>query len=433
MTMGDASMGSGSPVYPLKAGASRRYLVDQKDAPFLITGDAPQSIIVNLSLDKAEAYFQNRRSHGFNSVWINLLSNDKTGGRPDASTFDGILPFTSTNDFAKPNEPYFQRADAILKLAAKYGLNAILDPVETAGFISAMASNGVAKCRTFGQYIGDRYKSFDNIVWMSGNDYQFASTDNDALVMAVILGIKDKDTRHIHTFERSYPTSSSLDDPKFASVLSFSAAYTYYPNYAQVLVDYNRPAFMPVFMVEGVYEFESNLQAHESKPSTLRRQEYWSNLAGATGQVYGSHYTWTFTQGWETHLDSPGAIQMAYLVSLFESRRWFDLVPDQMHTVVTSGYGTFTNKGYIDDNDYVTAARTPDGSLVMAYMPTSRAITVDMTKLRSASNARWFDPSTGKYSTIAGSPLSNTGTKSLSPPGPNGDGDGDWVLVLEAQ
>jgi len=44
--------------------------------------------------------------------------------------------------------------------------------------------------------------------------------------------------------------------------------------------------------------------------------------------------------------------------------------------VVTDGYGTFARRGALGGNDYVTAARTPDGALVMAYLPTVRAITV---------------------------------------------------------
>jgi hypothetical protein len=390
-------------------------------------------VVVNVSIADAEKYFGNRRSHGFNTVWINLLSKVTTAGRPDGSTFDQIVPFQSPDDFAKPNDAYFRRADAIIALAAKYGLNVILDPVETSGWLDAMQSNGLKKCRAFGQYLGNRYKSFDNIVWMSGNDYQTPSAENDALVMAVALGIKDKDSRHIHTLERNYPTSSSLDDPKWSPLLSLSAAYSYYPSYAQVLVDYNRPSPIPVFMVEGVYEYEGNQQAHESTPSTLRRQEYWSNLSGATGQLYGSKYTWIFPGDWESHLDSPGAVQMAYLVSLFESRAWYDLVPDQKHEVIKSGYGTFAKKGYIDDSDYVTAARSRDGSLVMAYLPKSRPITIDMSKLRAPSNAQWFDPSRGTYLPIAGSPFANAGTRKVEPPGPNGDGDEDWVLVLEAR
>ncbi len=41
-------------------------------------------------------------------------------------------------------------------------------------------------------------------------------------------------------------------------------------------------------------------------PKTLRRQEYWTMLSGATGQLYGNHYTWQFLPDWKSHLDTPG-------------------------------------------------------------------------------------------------------------------------------
>jgi hypothetical protein len=68
----------------------------------------------------------------------------------------------------------------------------------------------------------------------------------------------------------------------------------------------------------------------------------------------------------------------------------------------------------------------------MAYMPTIRTITVDMSKLSGSTTARWYDPSAGTYSAISGSPFVNTGTQQFTPSGKNNDGDGDWVLVLEA-
>src|SRR5262245_49490640 len=55
------------PAYPLKKSASGRYLVDQHNVPFLIAGDAPQALMVNITEDDADLYFANRRSHGFNA------------------------------------------------------------------------------------------------------------------------------------------------------------------------------------------------------------------------------------------------------------------------------------------------------------------------------------------------------------------------------
>ncbi len=421
------------PAYPLKVSSNRRYLVDQKNVPFLISGESPQGLMVNLSETQAEMFFTNRSGHRFNTVWINLLCGPSTGGRTNDSTYDGILPFLTSNDLSTPNPAYFERCDRIIRLAAKHGLLVMLDPIETKAFLKLMVQNGPAKCREFGRYLGARYAGFDNLLWFHGNDFQtWRNPTDDAAVIAVAWGIKDKDARHLHTVELDYEISSSLDDPNWEPIINLCGSYTYYPTYALVLKDYNRTNFMPVFMMESDYEFEQR-----STQTTLRKLEYWSSLSGATGQMFGNAYTWPCKPGWETNLDTVGAIQMSYMTALFESRAWYELAPDQTHKVVTVGYGTFDGTAtpgndYSMSSDYVTAGRTPDGSLVMAYMPTYRPITVDMTQLSGPATARWYDPSCGKYISIEGSPIANSGKHRFTPPRHNADGDDDWVLVLEA-
>ena len=87
---------------PLRVGPTGRYLVDQNGNPFLITGESPQALIGDLTESDAALFFANRRAHGFNTVWINLLCNDYTGCRPDGSTWDGIPPFTTPGDLLDP-------------------------------------------------------------------------------------------------------------------------------------------------------------------------------------------------------------------------------------------------------------------------------------------------------------------------------------------
>ncbi|HEY2987082.1 MAG TPA: LamG-like jellyroll fold domain-containing protein, partial [Candidatus Binatia bacterium] len=251
------------PTYPVKVGPTGRYLVDQNGVPFLMTGESPQAMIANLSEADAELFFQNRKSHGFNTVWINLLC---AGGFPacrhDGSTFDGIVPFTavldnsavppfvSNYDLTTPNEAYFARAERILQIAAEYGFLVILDPIETISWFDVLKSNGVSRNRAYGQFLGQRFLGSDNIVWMHGNDYkqdQMPSAEDDTYTTAVALGIRDRDTRHLQTVELFFLSSSSLDDDRWASLIQLNAAYTYFPTYQEILKDYNRPDFLPVF------------------------------------------------------------------------------------------------------------------------------------------------------------------------------------------
>jgi hypothetical protein len=212
-------------------------------------------------------------------------------------------------------------------------------------------------------------------------------------------------------------------------------------------------------MIEANYEFEHNMHTDGGSTQNLRLQEYWTMLSGATGQVYGSAYTWRLEKGWDTKLDTPGVIELSYMKNLFVQRRWYDLIPDQDHTVVTTGYDSLagyigkltaylgdsrppwrllryfkrlTNLSTVTSNMYAPAARTSDGSLVIAYLPTIRSITVDMSKLAGPTTASWYDPTNSDYIAANGSPYANAGSRQFTPPGNNSAGDHDWVLVLEA-
>src|SRR5437762_12329844 len=108
-----------------------------------MAGESPQAMIGNVSEADAELFFANRRDHGFNTVWINLLCASYTACNADGSTFDGIRPFTvgtdlSTYDLATPHEVYFARADRIHQLAAQNGFLLILDPSATGSRLSAL-------------------------------------------------------------------------------------------------------------------------------------------------------------------------------------------------------------------------------------------------------------------------------------------------------
>jgi hypothetical protein len=451
-----------SPTYPLKASPNHRYLVDQNNRPFLMVGDSPQSLMTNLSPAEAKTYMANRRAYGVNALWINMLCNWPSVCNADGTTFDGIAPFTVAGDLSTPNAAYFQRVDGMIAIAEANGMVVLLDPIETTGWLDILRANGTAKAFHYGQFLGSRYKKFPNVIWMHGNDFQSWQNAMDrALVQAVALGIRSVDTTNIHTVELNFFTSGSLQDPTWAPIIELDAAYTYFPTYAQVLTEYNRPNFKPVFMVEANYEFEHNAGTDGGSVQNLRRQEYWTMLSGAAGQLYGSAHTWQLQKGWESNLDTPGTFQLSYMKDLFASKKWYDLVPDQDHTVVTSGYGSLSclagnsaaraagdtdsyvartllwilrhlSVGSIPTNSCATTAQTPDGSLTIAYMPTIRTITVDMSKLPGMATASWYDPTNGKYTPIDGSPFPNKGSRKFAAPGNNGLGDGDWVLVLEA-
>jgi hypothetical protein len=170
----------------------------------------------------------NRRSYGINTLWINLLCIvTEPSCNKEAKTFDGIIPFLVPGDITTANPPYFQRVDDTLHIAADYDMVVLLDPIETSSWLPILRKNGESKAFAYGQYLGDRYKNFPNIIWLHGNDFQSWRNSTDAsLVQAVARGIRSVDKTHIHTVELDYHTSGSLDDPQWASLIELDAAYT---------------------------------------------------------------------------------------------------------------------------------------------------------------------------------------------------------------
>jgi hypothetical protein len=300
----------------------------------------------------------------------------------------------------------------------------------------------------YGQYLGQRYKKYPNVGWISGNDFNnWRVPTDDALAQAVAKGIKSEAPDQLQTVEINVATSSSLDDQSWAEIISLNGTYTYSATYIQMLHSYNQKPVMPAYLVEAHYDLEQvGMPAEYGTPEVLRREDYWTALSGGIGQFYGNRYTWSLTPGWSGYIDTPGVAQLEIWKNFFTSLPWQDLVPDQQHETITAGYGTFGSDEVhfdeqhlaawrdlkVSDSDYATAARTPDGSYVVVYMPSARTITADMSRLRGLATAECFDPSAGTYQIVSGSPFANNGSREFSPPATNAAGNSDWVLLLNA-
>jgi hypothetical protein len=431
--------------YPLKASANGRYLVDQNNMPFLVIGDAPHSLIVNLSDSDAATYLINRGSNGVNAIWVELLCDSYTYGPGSdghanyGHDLAGNNPFTRTlsggyYDLSAPNELYWAHVDYIVQTAATNGIQCMFTPLDQGGWTTTSLVNGTNRCYQYGQFLGNRYKNAANVFWNLGNDFQsWATPTNESVILQIAQGIESADTNHPITIELDYSVSESLDDPNWWPILTVNGVYTYYPTYAESYVAYNKSNFLPDLLLEGHYEYQSlGGGAEPGTPKVLRRQEYWSVTAGClAGYMYGNYYTTHFASNWQSYLNSPGMAQLGYFKSFCSALNWYNLVPDQAHALLTAGYGTYTTGGNVGDSDYATAARAADGRTAIIYLPTARAFSVTMTQLSGPATAWWFDPTAGTYSTVSGSPFANTGTRNFTTPGNNSAGDPDWVLVLQ--
>jgi hypothetical protein len=419
-------------ITPLEVHTNKRYLVDQNNTPFLMQGEAAWSLIPQLNAAEVEQYLNNRRQKGFNAILVNLIEHRFFKHPPLNAAGDG--PFTTPGDFSTPNEKYFGYADWVIRKAAQNGIYVLLDPIYLGyvgtddGWVEEALANGPEECLNYGRYLGKRYEDFDNIIWIMGGDRHPRPALEDVDMIA--LGIKEYDQRHLLS-AHCEPDHSAVDDYSGGRWLDFNTIYTYEIVHARLLQDYNRTPVAPFILIESSYEGE-----HNSSEVQIRRQAYWSVLCGGFGHVFGNNPIWHFDapgflahfanavqplrkMSWQQAMDLPGSVSMEFWGKLFHSRNWYDLVPDQKHEVVTSGLGEFRGL------DYLAAARTSDGSTVIAYLPTSRTISVDMSKVAGREvKAWWFDPKNGKALDAGKYPAS--GSREFTPPG-----EGDWVLVLD--
>ena len=117
-------------------------------------------------------------------------------------------------------------------------------------------------------------------------------------------------------------------------------------------------------------------------------------------------------------------VEAPHLRRCLETVRWWKLAPDVKHEFLIAGIGEWPQA------DYAVASLADDGSCGLVYLPTPRTITVAVSKLRSPVRVRWFDPTSGEFRPIEGSPFSNHDKREFTPPARNAAGETDWVLVL---
>ncbi|MGH7956080.1 MAG: DUF4038 domain-containing protein, partial [Opitutaceae bacterium] len=424
--------------FPLKVSANGRYLVDQNNTPFFIHGDSPWSLIAQLSKQDAGRYLERVRQLGFNAIIVNLVEYKFSDNAP--RNHAGIAPFTTPGDFSTTNEAYFLHADWVLGQARDHGLLVLLFPTWAAGpnakggWNREIVANGAEKCRAFGRYAAHRYKDFPNIIWGHGGDQNPApDTDSARNMLAMALGIREVAPEHMQ-FYHGIRGKTSLDQEDFASLTGLDAVYVgdesrgatrVGESHTTSLRAWNRAPFKPHFLFEGIYE---NVRPEKPKwgdPYTadrarLRRQAYWSLLSGSTGHFYGNFPVWPLAADWDSPdgLGSPGYQDMQRLQKFFSAHAWWTLAPDDQHLAVTKGYGTFK------EADYVTAARASDGSLMLAYVPSTgvqtRTLTVDLGKFRGPVSARWFNPANGSYIGVGGEAMPNKSSREFVTPGDNG-------------
>lgn len=468
------------PTFPLVHSANHRYLQDQNGVPFPILGRTAW-FITSLSETEYKPFIDDTVAKGYNAIEFHVINHDGRGNHPpfglnnilpftkrlDGSTWDGSLGSNNDQapDFSQPNEAYWVSVDALLSYAESKGVLCFMFPAYTGyaggsqGWMVEMVANGSTKMQAYGRFIANRYKIRGNIVWMLGGDYgtggfQFTA-EQLAVEQAMLAGMQSISglaSRNISAEWNQDSIYTDQSDPTLRAAgtlqgaYSFSGAVNLYTRngYGPFDSDGTTPhSVMPTFLLEGPYDQEGPDGNHINGSATqpVRRFQWWGWLSGIAGYISGNGCVWPFnpskllpfsfcSDGWQAHLNTQGAQDMARLNAFLRSIAWYNLVPSGlsgMKAIVTAGGSQPALP------DYVAAAASPDGTLLVAYVPPdhSGSITINMTTMSGQTQARWFNPATAVYTVIG--TFANAGTQDFVPPGNNGTGFTDWVLLLERQ
>jgi hypothetical protein len=421
----------------LKISANRRFLVTRQDTPFFWLADTAWELFHRLSREEADHYLETRLQQGFNVVLAVILA--EMDGLHTANA-NGDTPLID-NDPLRPNEAYFAYVDEIIELAAAKGIYIGLlptwgDKVDQQWGVGPVIFDA-DNIWSYGEYLGERYRHLNNIVWVLGGDRKGDETEE--IWHSLAQGIRDGGARQLMTYHPQ-GKHSSAEWFHEANWLDFNMLQTSHkrdvPVWEKIAADYNRQPVKPVLDGEPCYEDMPNNFSF-TKPYSLsdllndydiRRVMYRGVFAGGFGATYGHHSVWQMARAdqpvldeaipWQHALDSLAADQMGYIRRLLESRPFLNRIPDQK--VLASHPG--------DNAHYVCATRADNGSYAMIYIPTCRqTISVNLRKLVGDwVRVWWFEPATGRTLMINDLPNRGNMRDFTSPK----EGE-DWVLVLD--
>lgn len=417
-----------------------RFLEAASGRPFFWLGDTSWALVAKARREDLPRYFGSRVGKGFNVLQTCVTNEPGTANAYGEKAFEEA-------DYSRPREPYWRWVDEVVDAGARHGMYLALLPMwgNSVPNESRVVTEPPVAYR-YGHFLGARYRDRKHIIWVLGGDPR---PDRDvgnparmAMTRAMAEGIADgtngldqfdgrADYRTtLITYHPRGPNLSSSEYLHSEEWLDFNMIQTTtrfaFTNYEAVAADYGRVPVKPTLDAEVAYEDSLSLSPKETKdrrtgPWEVRKAAWWNVFAGSMGHTFGHRSfigyiregeTWYHGAHipWFRSLDSPGALQVALMRRLMESRPFWTGVPDP--SIVTDGAGEGMER----------AVATRGRGYAMVYLPVGRPLTVNMPgKWRVA----WFDPRTGRQLKIG----TMTGSRHFTPPSV-GEGQ-DWVLLLD--
>jgi hypothetical protein len=442
-------LGSAKVASKLEVSSNGHYLQYSDGRPFFWLGDTGWLLLKKLSREEVLAYLEDRNQNGFNVIQIMVIHNLKEPvnfyGDSAFVNIDISFPFeTEGKDFNDGTAyDYWDHLDYIVQLANEKGIYIAMVPIWGSNVTEGDISPEQAVA--YGAWLGNRYKNFENIIWLNGGDKR--GDQKQEVWQALGNSINNSDPNHLMTFHPFGRTQSStwFHCERWLDFNMIQSGHRRYDqddsekaygqdNYKYVREEYLLTPIKPTIDGEPSYELipqglHDTLQPKWDE-NDMRRYAYWAVFEGAMGHTYGHNSVMQFLKDdeapgaygarlpWHQALMAAGAVQMKFLKELILSKPFFERVPNPL--LVEKGQGT--------KYDYL--ASTSGKTYAFIYTYNGRTFNVQMGLLDGERvKAAWFNPRNGETTIIGNFP--NVGSIPFDPPGEKSDGN-DWVLVLDS-
>lgn len=379
----------------LRVSGNNRYLTYDNMEPFLWIGATAWIAPLRASMDDWQTYIDDCVAKKFSVVQISPASS--WGG--DSVDVQGNVPFME-KDLNKINPKFWDGFDEKVQYANEKGIVifivGLMEPVDR--------YPSLEEASLFARHIAGRMAG--NFVILSPSfDSKFMELGNE-----VGRVINKTTSRHLITQHPGTPSRKPIhiiaDRYYNEDYLDFSMCQSGHNGGNMKLcvwqaIHWNLDLYSrgkkPVINGEAYYEGDTiETQRHPKFLGTAddaRKLGYLSFLSGAPGYTYGAlgHWNWeidsTKASHWKKAMHYPGGMQMKFMYEFFADINWWELAP--AHDLVLNQRS--------DTLSYMTLSKSKENDLLVAYLPASDKIVIDLDDFDFPLKVRWFDPIANSY------------------------------------
>ncbi len=430
--------------YPVTV-ANRRF-IDQNGKVYLLKTMSSWAMSQNSTDGEITQALEGLKALDFNAVTVSPFGVHMNESFGDRYRNKAGQNFFTGKPMASSLGPAWSSMDWVMHEATRLDMTVVFSffmSWKDTGTVPDLVAAGTTNAYNFGKAVGARYAGYSNIIWHVMGDYKWRYNDGVGLGLdAVFHGIRDAEGAS-HRLIIAEPANGSTSFDQFISAES-PDGYKWFKQSADTVYQYgsssveqfdkvyNRAgaAKYPVVDIEPPYVNAPHYKDQQFQE--LRERDYSTFIRGGAGINFGHEKWWPHGvtglfdggPGWLKILSEPPQLDAKYCWTLIDAYvsdpTW---KPDA---------GTFLKTGLGNGDDKAASGFSSSAALI--YFPTSRPIVIDTTKIAKGSNVRlrWYDPTSGGYTTITDSE-SKTADRSVSYPAKaHVDGFNDWLLIAEA-